>query len=88
MTVLKPAIYLLCFAASVVCLVLLIRTYLHKRTKLLLWSALSFVFLALNNVMVFLDIVILPEVDLVPVRTLSSLLAVGVLLYGFIWESD
>ena len=45
--------------------------------------------LALNNLLLFVDVVIFPvEVDLLPYRQLTSLLAVGVLLYGFIWEAD
>lgn len=86
---LKPAVYLLCFATSLLCLILLARSYARNRTRLLLWSALCFVFLALNNLLLFVDVVILPvEVDLLPYRQLTSLLGVGVLLYGFIWEAD
>lgn len=89
MQMFHAAVFLLCFATSLLCLILLVRTYRHKRAKLLLWTALSFVGLALNNLLVFVDLVVLPvEVDLVPLRNLTSLAAVGVLLYGFIWESD
>jgi hypothetical protein len=86
---LKPAVYLLCIATSLVCLVLLARSYARTRMRLLLWSALCFVFLALNNLLLFVDVIVLPvEVDLLPYRQLSSLIGVGVLLYGFIWEAD
>jgi hypothetical protein len=86
---LKPAVYLLCFATSLVCLILLARSYARSRMRLLLWSALCFVFLALNNLLLFVDVVVFPvEVDLLPYRQLTSLIAVGVLLYGFIWEAD
>jgi hypothetical protein len=86
---LKPAVYLLCMATSQLCLILLARSYWRSRTRLLLWSALCFVFLALNNLLLFVDVVVFPvEVDLLPYRQLTSLLAVGVLLYGFIWEAD
>jgi hypothetical protein len=86
---LKPAVYLLCIATSLVCLVLLARSYARTRMRLLLWSALCFVFLALNNLLLFVDVIVLPvEVDLLPYRQLSSLVGVGVLLYGFIWEAD
>jgi hypothetical protein len=86
---LKPAVYLLCMATSLLCLILLARSYWRSRTRLLLWSALCFVFLALNNLLLFVDVVVFPvEVDLLPYRQLTSLLAVGVLLYGFIWEAD
>jgi uncharacterized membrane protein len=86
---LKPAVYLLCIATSLLCLLLLARSYRRSRMRLLLWSALCFVFLAINNLLLFVDVVVFPvEVDLLPYRQLSSLIGVGVLLYGFIWESD
>jgi len=86
---LKPAVYLLCMATSLLCLILLARSYARSRMRLLLWSALCFVFLAINNLLLFVDVVVFPvEVDLLPYRQLTSLLGVGVLLYGFIWEAD
>lgn len=86
---LKPAVFLLCFATSLVCLILLARSYLRTRMRLLLWSALCFVFLALNNLLLFIDVVVFPtEVNLLPFRQLAALVGVGVLLYGFIWEAD
>ncbi len=86
---LKPAVYLLCFATSLVCLVLLVRSYLRTRMRLLLWSSMCFVFLALNNLLLFFDVVVFPvEVDLLPYRQLTSLIGISVLLYGFIWEAD
>jgi hypothetical protein len=84
-----PAIvYLLCAATSVCCLVLLTRSYLRTRNRLLLWSALAFVGFAANNLLVFVDLVLLPTtVDLLPFRNLASFGALAVLLYGFIWET-
>lgn len=88
MLVTPAVVYVLCLATSVLCLVLLVRAYLRTRTGLLLWSALCFVGLAVNNMLLFLDLVVFTEVDLLLFRTLSSLAAVGVLLFGFIWELD
>lgn len=85
----QTIVFLLCFATSLLCLVLLARSYIQNGSKLLLWSALGFVFLAANNLLVVIDLVLLPNsIDLLPFRNLSSLAAVGVLLYGFIWETD
>jgi hypothetical protein len=85
----QPAVYLLCLATSVVCLILLTRSYLRTHTSLLLWSALCFVGLSVNNLLLFIDVIVLPkEVDLLPLRQLSSLVAVGVLVWGFVWEAD
>ena len=89
MHMLQPAVYLLCIATSLVCLILLVRSYLRTRTRLLLWSSMCFVFLALNNLLLFIDVVVFPvEVDLLPYRQLTSLIGISVLLYGFIWETD
>jgi hypothetical protein len=81
-------VFFLCMIASALCMALLIRAWRRSGTALLLWSSLCFVFLALNNLLVFLDIVILPEMNLLPLRQLASLAAVSVLLVGFIWEAD
>nr|WP_255500930.1 DUF5985 family protein [Caulobacter sp. 17J80-11] len=79
---------MLCLATSMVCAALLVRSYLRTRTRLLLWSALCFVLLALNNLFVVGDMILLPSVDLTLGRQLSALAAVCVLLYGFIWETE
>jgi hypothetical protein len=85
----SPVIYLLCLATSAVCAGLLIRSYRRTRVRLLLWSAACFVFLALNNLAVVTDILILPtSIDLSMLRLLASFAGVLTLLYGFIWEVD
>jgi len=81
-------VYLLCVATSLACTGLLIRTYLRTRTPLLLWTALGFVGLSLNNFLLFTDLVIFPEIDLLILRQLSALGALSVFLYAFIWEAD
>lgn len=89
MSTFQSLVYLLCLATSLVCLLLLIRAYRRSGIKLLLWSALCFVGLAFNNLLLFIDVVLLPTtIDLLPVRHLTALGAISVLLYGFIWESD
>ncbi|KAA0576622.1 hypothetical protein FZ983_23165 [Azospirillum sp. B21] len=85
----KSAVYLLCFAASLLCMVLLLRSYLRSRSRLLLWSTLCFVGLSINNLLLFIDVVVLPtQVDLLPLRQFSTLAGLGVLLYGFIWDTE
>lgn len=81
-------VYLLCFAASAGCGWLLVRSYLRTRTTLLLWTATCFVLLAVNNFLVVLDLVFLPNVDLVLIRLAVTGAALATLLYGFIWELD
>lgn len=82
-------VYFLCFLASACCGWLLVRSYLASRTKLLLWSAVCFVLLALNNLFLFVDLALLPTaIDLSLLRSGLSLSAVSALLYGFVWEID
>jgi hypothetical protein len=84
-----PAIvYLLCFATSSACAVLLARSYFRTRARLLLWSALCFLFLALNNLFVIIDLLLITEVSLQLARLLLSLAAVSVLLFGFVWDLE
>jgi uncharacterized membrane protein len=88
MRLLQSAVYLLCFLTSFAAMVLVYRSYLQNRTGLLLWSALAFVALAVNNLLLFVDVVVLPEISLLPLRHLSALTADGLLLYGFVWELE
>ena len=82
------AVYSLCFLTSAVCALLLGRSYFKTRARLLLWSALCFVFLALNNFVVVLDMLVYPESDFRPIRLWLSLVSVSVLLFGFIWDQE
>ena len=70
------------------CATLLVRSYARHATRLLLWSAACFVFLALNNLIVVIDLLVLPDINLSIVRTATSLTGVFALQYGFIWEAD
>ena len=89
MTVIAPtAVYLLCLVTSSVCAGLLLRAYFRERSRLLLWTAASFVFLALNNLALVADMVVFPSLDLWMLRQAAVALALGVLLYGFIWEVE
>jgi hypothetical protein len=82
-------IYSVCLLMSALCALLLVRGYYRTRTPLLLYSAACFVFLALNNLFVVIDILVFPtDVDLGVIRLLASLAGVLTLLYGFIWEVD
>jgi hypothetical protein len=82
------AVYLLCFLTSGACAFLLARNYRRTGTRMLMWSALCFAFLALNNAVVFIDALVLPDIDLAVPRLGLSLAAVAVLLFGFIWEVE
>jgi len=84
------AVYILCLLTSVACAWLLGRSYTRSRTPLLLWSSICFVFLALNNLFLVLDLVVWPirEVDLRLPRLLLALAASCSLLFGFIYKIE
>lgn len=82
------AVYILCFLTSGACALLLARSYWRTSARMLLWSALCFAFLAGNNLVMIMDLVIWPDGDLRLLRHFLSLAAVTVLLIGFIWDLD
>jgi len=85
----EAIVYVLCFLTSGLCACLLLVSYRRRLQRLLLWSGLCFCLLALNSLLVFIDIIVLPtQVDLTSARLATTLLAVVVLLYGFVWEID
>jgi len=81
------AVYLLAALTSLACCVLLLRGYARGRRWLLLWSGLCFAGLAVSNCLVFVDIVLLPNVSLFPLRLATTTASLGILLFGLIWES-
>ena len=87
-------VYVLCAVTSLACSVLLLRGYVRSRARLLLWSSLCFGFLFLNNVLLFVDKVVLPEQDSllgVPFavwRSSIALVGVGLLVIGLVWDGE
>jgi hypothetical protein len=81
-------VYCLCFATSSACAWLLGRSYRSTGARLLLWSALCFLFLAANNLLVIIDILVIRDVDMRVPRLLLTLCAVGLLLFGFVWDEE
>lgn len=88
MTVFAGIVYLLSLITSLVCMILLLRGYRRSGSFLLLCSGLCFVFLSLNNLLLFVGATMFPEFDLRVPRGLATLAGVTLLLCGFIWESD
>ena len=82
------AVYILGTLISLACAALLLRGYAASRKRLLLWSGLCFAIFAVSNLLVFVDLVLLPQVDLFRYRLASVAVAMAILLYGLIWESD
>lgn len=88
MEAIESSIYLLCLVTSIICLWLLARGYRRTGVKLLLWTAIAFVAFAINNFFLFLDVVMFPDVDLLPYRNISAVLGVAIMFYGLVWETD
>lgn len=80
-------VYVLCAATSAICALLLYRGYRSSRARLLFWSCLCFVGLALNNVLLIIDVRVVPLTDLSTWRLVPAVLGIGALLYGLIWET-
>jgi Family of unknown function (DUF5985) len=81
-------VYTLCALTALFCAYLLLQAYRRGGYRLLLWSGLCFVGLTLNNLLLVLDKLIFPDVDLSIWRTSIALAAMTVLLYGLIWDSE
>ena len=80
-------VYLLCALTSVVCAVLLLRSYRETRTRLLFWGSLCFVGLVLSNVVLVVDLMLVPDIDFSTIRSVLSFSAVAVFVFGLVWES-
>ncbi len=80
-------VYFLCAFTAALCAGLLLLAYRRGRYRLLLWSGLCFVGLTVNNVILMLDKLTFPNIDLSVPRTLIALLSMLILLYGLIWEA-
>jgi uncharacterized protein DUF5985 len=83
-----PLVYALCALTSLLCAVLLLRAYVQSRVRLLFWSGVGFTGLAISNALMFTDFVIVPDADLSVIRASISCVAVGVLLFGLLWEGE
>jgi hypothetical protein len=88
MDLLRIALYSLAILTSLGCTVLLIRGYRERRYSLLLWSAICFACLTANNVLLFVDMLVIPAMDLRVWRLVAALAGVVCMLYAFLWESE
>lgn len=80
-------VYTLCALTSATCAALLLRSYRQSGHRLLLWSGLCFVGLALHNALMFIDFVLVPATDLGMIRQATAVSSMGLLLYGLVWEA-
>lgn len=82
------AIYLLSALVTLLCAALLLIAYNRTRTPLLLWSGLCFAGLTISNVLVFVDLIILPTIDLSVLRLMVTNIALAFMLYGLVWGEE
>jgi hypothetical protein len=80
-------VYILCAATCLLCAVMLLRGYQQTKVRLLFWSGLCFLGLMLDNIMLYVDVVVVPDVNLAVWRKLPGLLATMLLVFGLVWES-
>lgn len=80
-------VYVLCAATCLLCGVLLLRGYMQTRVSLLFWSGLCFLGLMIDNIMLYVDVVVVPDVNLAIWRKLPGLVATVLLVFGLVWES-
>jgi hypothetical protein len=80
-------VFIICAATSLVCGILLFRAYRQSKARLLFWSALCFLGLGTTNVLLYVDIRILLNMDLSVLRTIPALLGVCCLIYGLIIDT-
>lgn len=84
----STVVYLLCAATSLLCAILLYLKYRRSKTKLLFWSAICFSGLALNNILLVIDVVVLGQsTDLSTWRVLPAAFGLTALVMGLAWES-
>ena len=82
-------VYSLCAVTSVGCALMLTRGFLRTKSRLLLWSSLCFVGLVVNNLLLVVDrVFFIEDVDLHTLRLVSSVIALALLVYGLVWDSE
>jgi hypothetical protein len=85
--VIAATVYVLCAATTLTCTILLLRANRRQPNALLFWSALCFVGLTLSNILLFIDLVVVPMHDLSTIRGAVTLLSLSSLIYSLIWNT-
>lgn len=81
------AVYILSVLTCGVCTYLLARQYFKLRVRLLMWIALCFAGLTINNFLLIMDLLVVPETDLSMLRLVVADVSVAILALGLVWES-
>ena len=79
-------VYILCAITSLICCVMLLRGFASNGVRLLLWSGLCFAGLTIENVVLYIDVIVIPDIDISLLRRIPALIALLLLLYGLVWD--
>lgn len=82
------ALDVLTLLTTILCAGFLLRAYRHVRKRLLLWSGLCFIGLAVSNVLRIADLRFFIALDLYTYRLAATAIAMGLLIWGLVWESQ
>ncbi|QDT55820.1 hypothetical protein Pan44_38680 [Caulifigura coniformis] len=80
-------VFLLCMLTSLASGTLLWRAAHGPSRRLLSWSAVFFFGMAVNNAILFGDVIVGPQTDLTMPANIVALISVFALLYALIWEA-
>lgn len=84
----SEGVYVLCAATSFLCMAMLLRGYSQTKVRLLFWSAICFFGLTLDNILLYADLILMPDVDLAVYRRAAALIALMSLIIGLIWDAN
>jgi len=84
----NAALYILNTLTTLLCAILLLRGWSRVRRRLLLWSGLCFAVLSVSYALKFADLEVFLQTDLYTWRLGALAIAMALLLYGLIWESQ
>jgi hypothetical protein len=84
----ESAVYISCALLSILSAVMLYRRYRQSPASLLLWSSLAFLAMAINNIILVVDLVVFPSLDMSGplLRNVFGAVSGSLLLFGLIGE--
>jgi hypothetical protein len=83
----SSVVYFLCTITSTLCAVLLYLSYQKTGARFLFWSAICFLCLALNNLLIFVDLILTPSIDLSVMRIIPAVIGFALFLWSCVWET-
>lgn len=80
-------VYILCAITSLVCAIMLFKAFQRNKFRLLFWSCLGFTGFAVNNILLFIDVIVFPDVTyIIYFRTIPAVIGMIVMIYGLVME--